>query len=62
MRFLYNYSFWESVTKGTARTLAPGTRRSCPSITTVSPAATPLSITNLLPRVKPTVTGLTSTV
>ena len=37
-----------AVTDGTTRTGAPGIRRSCPSVTTVSPGAIPLSITILL--------------
>src|SRR5439155_7593583 len=47
---------------GFSSTLAPGTSRICPSVTTFSPGCTPLSITDSCPRVRPTTTGRDSTV
>src|SRR5262249_18199120 len=46
----------------TSDTFAPGMRRRCPSVTTVSPGATPFSITMRLPKVRPTWTMRSSTV
>src|SRR5439155_24298905 len=43
-------------------TRTPGARRSCPSVTTCSPAASPCSTTTSWPTVCPTLTGRDATV